>query len=102
RDQVKQQKEPLETLRSRAITAIDELRHHLGLPGELELQRHRSLEFQLAAVVTRIEMLSGQRFSFDEESKRLYDAVSPHNDASYYQHLMDDIDRELPGSGSTS
>ncbi len=102
RDQAKQQKESLETLRSRAISAIDELQHDGPVTGELERLRHRYLEFQLAAVVARVEMLSGTKFSFDEESKRLYDAVSPHNDASYYQRLIDEIDRELPGAGSTT
>ncbi len=102
RDQAKQQKESLETLRSRALSAIDELQSDFPIGAELERLRHRYLEFQLAAVVWRIEMLTGKPFTFDEESKRLYDAVSPHNDASYYQRLIDDIDRELPGSGSTS
>src|SRR5262249_41014696 len=44
----------------------------------------------------------GKRFTFDEESQRLYDAVSPHNDASHYQRLIDDIDRELPGNEPTA
>ena len=102
RQQAQQQKIPLATLRGRVQSVLAQL---AGIPtpaDELERLRHRYLQKQLSAVAARIDMLSGERFSFDEESRRLYDAVSPHYDDSYYQRLIEDIDRELPGNGTTS
>jgi hypothetical protein len=57
---------------------------------------------QLSAVIGRIDMLSGKRFSFDAESRILYDAVSPHYDEAFYQRLIDDINNNLPGSASAN
>ena len=42
----------------------------------------RYLTRQLGALRTRVAMLTGRKLTFDEESKALYDAVAPTNDAS--------------------
>ncbi len=39
--------------------------------------RRQYLERQLSALAARVRMLKGERLSFDEESKALYDAVAP-------------------------
>jgi hypothetical protein len=44
-------------------------------------------------------MLRGQRFSFDEESKALYDAVAPTHDDAHFQRVIDTLSRLLPGTG---
>src|SRR5205085_10590734 len=44
---------------------------------ELARLRIQYLEKQLAAMSARVRMLKGERLSFDEESKALYDAVAP-------------------------
>ena len=44
---------------------------------ELSQLRHQYLEKQLSAMSARVRMLKGERLSFDEESKALYDAVAP-------------------------
>src|ERR1041384_2949439 len=91
RDQARQQHLPLDELRLRAQAAIDELRDRAEPDDSLERLRHRYLVKQLSAVIGRIDMLSGKRFSFDAESRILYDAVSPHYDEAFYQRLIDDI-----------
>src|ERR1051326_1734890 len=101
REEVHQQKPALATLRSRAGKAMQSIASLSLSDDEMEQLRQRYLQKQLSAVVTRIDMLSGKHFPFDEESQLLYDAVSPHHDATHYQRLLDDIDRELLGSGST-
>jgi hypothetical protein len=85
--------------------------HHLGLalgerlsqfkrPGEeLESLRLDYLRRQTDALVARAEMLEGRRFSFDEESKVLYDAVAPANGEGYFRSLNAAIEQELPGDG---
>src|SRR5262249_47083332 len=59
------------------------LRHELTLiripegADELLQLRHDYLDRQLAAVDTRLAMLQGVRYDFDEESRRLYDTEAP-------------------------
>ena len=65
-------------------------------------QRHRFLLKQLQAVETKIKMQKGISLTFDEESKLLYDAVSPTHTALYYEKLLSELDRVLPGKGPVS
>ena len=74
-----------------------------GVPAdgrdELSLLRHQYLMKQLSAMGARIRMLKGERFSFDEESKALYDAVAPAYPDSHFQQVLDRLDKRFPGSG---
>ena len=45
-------------------------------------------------------MLGGQKFSFDDEAERLYDARPPKKTESEFQAVLDELDRLLPGKGS--
>jgi hypothetical protein len=62
--------------------------------------RHHSLYKQLIAVQAEINMLGGKKYSFDEESKLLYDAVAPNYKEEHFQSLLNDLDKSLPGKGS--
>jgi hypothetical protein len=55
---------------------------------------------QTDALIARAQMLEGRRFTFDEESKALYDAVAPTHGEDYFRALNAAIDQELPGNGS--
>ncbi len=57
------------------------------------------LRGQVRAVVARIEQLAGRRFSFDEESAALYDAVAPTHPESYFADTLDRLEPLVPGSG---
>ena len=65
----------------------------------LERLRHEYLDRQLAAVESRLLMLDGASFSFDEESRRLYDAEAPHHTAEDFQAVLDQLAARLPGEG---
>ena len=67
---------------------------------ELGRLRQQYLEKQLSAVGARARMLKGERLTFDEESRALYDAVSPSYPDSHYQAMLDRLDKRFPGSGS--
>jgi hypothetical protein len=67
--------------------------------GELEQLRLKYLERQLSAVGARIRMLKGERLTFDEESRALYDAVAPTHPDAYFQKVLDQLDKQVPGSG---
>jgi hypothetical protein len=66
---------------------------------ELPALRNRYLRTQLSALRARVEMLQGKRFTFDEESKALYDAVAPTHDDAHFQRVIDTLSRILPGTG---
>ena len=74
-----------------------------GVPAdgrdELSHLRHQYLERQLAALGARVRMLKGERMSFDDESKALYDAVAPSHPESHFQEVLDRLDGRFPGRG---
>jgi len=65
----------------------------------LEKPRYAYMEKQLLSVKAKIDLLSGKRMSFDEESKSLYDAVAPKYDEEYFRKISEEIDEALPGEG---
>ena len=83
---------------------VKDLSARLGtLPAvadELSRLRHQYLQKQLGAMSARVHMLKGERFTFDEESKALYDAVAPTYPESRFQAILDRLDTRFPGKGS--
>ena len=69
---------------------------------ELETLRYRFLYKQILAAKTKLFMISGGKLSFDEESKALYDAVSPHYSEDHYKEILNKLDKLLPGKGEVS
>ncbi|MEM7482039.1 MAG: hypothetical protein AAF481_12760 [Acidobacteriota bacterium] len=67
--------------------------------GDLFGLRLSFFRAQLRAVSSRIAMLNGADFTFDEESRRLYDAVAPHHPEGHYEALLASLAGELPGDG---
>ena len=95
---------PIETL-DREATAI---RADLGSivlsadAEELTRLRHEYLEHQLSSLQARLAMLGGKRFTFDEESRRLYDAEAPGHTEADFKAVHDRLSALLPGQGSLS
>ena len=44
-------------------------------------------------------MLKGERLSFDDESRALYDAVAPTFPESHFQEILDRLEKRFPGTG---
>jgi hypothetical protein len=90
---------PLDGLQARAA----ELRAALGREprGATEIERLRwnYLDRQLAALGARLRMLNGERLSFDEESKALYNAVAPSLPESRFQDVLEQLEKRFPGAG---
>jgi hypothetical protein len=70
--------------------------------GPLEKLRYAYLETQLLSVKAKIDLLSGKRMSFDEESEALYDAVAPVHDEEYFENIFKKLGNVLPGEGDIS
>jgi arylsulfatase A-like enzyme len=66
---------------------------------ELVMLRHAYLRRQLQSLLARVRMLQGEKLTFDAESQALYDAVAPVHPESYFEGVLQAIERWLPGQG---
>jgi len=90
---------PLDRLAGDAKDLLDALMTCTEPEEELSRLRLDYLRGQVRSAVARIDMLRGQRLSFDEESKALYDAVAPTYDEAYFDDAIVGLEGRLPGSG---
>ncbi len=85
--------EALEADAHALLTAIE------SVNGDAPDIRGAMLEKLIRAALTRIQMVRGQTFSFDEETRLLYDAVAPEYDVAVFDAALENIDALLPGEG---
>ena len=65
-----------------------------------ESVRGAMLEKLTRAALTRIQMVKGKKFSFDDETRLLYDAVAPQYDLAEFDNAIAEIEALLPGDGT--
>ncbi|HAP35732.1 MAG TPA: hypothetical protein DCQ28_07230, partial [Bacteroidetes bacterium] len=63
--------------------------------------RKTYLQKQLSAAYAKIEMLSGTKYSFDVEAKKLYDAEPPKNSEKYFSTIVKELEKSLPSGEGT-
>lgn len=92
---------PLDSLLLRAqnlLSSIDKLENI----EEYEY-RVQNLRYFAKAMIAHTKFLSGEKFTFDQESKAIYGAVAPTHDSLYYKNILKEIDVLLPpGDGGIS
>ncbi len=102
RTEAERSKRPLPEVRSEAQGLLAELgRQSPGSDKGDEMTRLRQeyLTRQLESMVARVDLLSGRKMTFDEESEALYDAVSPAYGKEHYEEIQRRLDAALPGEG---
>jgi len=77
------------------INLLDE-----SILSDIEKKRKNFLAKQLTAIKTKIEIIGGKKYSFDQESKLLYDAVAPHYEQDHFKGILSQLDKLLPGEGA--
>jgi hypothetical protein len=92
-------KQPLEPLHARTQELVLAARAVPESPDGLEKLRRTYLVRQLEAVATRIDMLGGRRFTFDEESRALYDGVVPPLSEDHFERILRELEDLIPGPG---
>jgi len=63
------------------------------------LVRHKALSRNVRAMDTRARMVNGERFSFQEEARLIYDVTLPTFDFNKYDQALHKIDQLLTGPG---
>lgn len=102
KEEVQKEKMPLSDIVAEAAKARMALQT-ITLPENDELQHLRKiyLEKQLSALISKAEMLVGKKYTFDEESKKLFDAAAPQFSEEHFKGLLKELDAALPGGGGT-
>jgi hypothetical protein len=67
--------------------------------AEVWTLRRQYLARQLSAARARLAMLQGARFTFDEESRALYDAVAPTHAEGEFDAVLTALAAKVPGDG---
>ncbi|MCB0688103.1 MAG: hypothetical protein KDC53_16310 [Saprospiraceae bacterium] len=90
------------TLVSEVQSLIDQI-NELPIPNStLDIARLYTLRKQIIAMQTKLLMLAGKHYDFDDEALLLYDISPPHFDFSYFDTLLNRLDRFVPGQGALS
>jgi hypothetical protein len=92
-------KQPLPALSARASDIAHALEMMAVPKDEMLRLRLEYLRRQTSAVRARLRMLQGERLTFDEESKALYDAVAANHSASHYESIVAQLEQRFPGEG---
>jgi len=69
---------------------------------EIWLRRVNYLNKQLTATKTYCQLQRGEKMSFDEQCKKLFDAISPVFEDTSFDSLHAELDKILPGEGDLS
>ncbi len=92
-------RQPLDTLGAKAAALRSALQQAPEPADQMSQLRRTYLDRQLAALSARVRMLKGERLSFDDESKALYDAVAPVLPESHFQQVLEKLETRFPGEG---
>ncbi len=99
RAEVKAARPALQKIREDARALNAELAR-ISTPNDpMTALRLEYLRKQTSAMLARLHMLDGKKFSFDDEARALYDAKVPANSAEFFEEMNVRLDRELPGNG---
>jgi hypothetical protein len=89
----------LDAIAAQAAELSSDLARSQAPPDEMARLRLQYLQRQLASLSARVRMLKGERLSFDDESRALYDAMAPTHPESYFHAILDKLEQRFPGSG---
>ena len=88
----------------KAINALSAKLKEFASAGANDTLRSRAawMQDQLTAFGRRVKIFSGTYTAFDQESKELFGVQAPAYPESHYQFLVKQLDRLLPGQGSST
>ena len=96
---VEREKKPLAAIAADAAALARDLEAAAAPADELGRLRLEYLRKQVSALRARVDVLGGRKMTFDEESKALYDAVTPPRTEADFKAVIGELDKLLPGGG---
>lgn len=101
KEQAAAQKIPLEDIRSQAILVKEKLNTiDISKLNDMERMRARFIDKQLDSIKIRVDILSGVKMKYDEESNTLYETVAQDYPDSYFEAQLAKVDSLIPGTGT--
>ena len=100
KEQAQKQNQPVQEIHEESRSLLKSLGMIPRPQEEMERLRYDYLKNQIESLSAFAEMKLGKKFSFDEESGALYDAVSPHLNEDHFAKLLNQLDTALPGKGT--
>jgi hypothetical protein len=94
------EKLPLAEVRAR-LEALDRDLAKVDATGyeDMSRRRHAYLSKLVGALSARLTIVAGGSFPFDDESLLIYDTVAPQRNAAYYDEVLAELAKALPGEG---
>lgn len=101
RETVEAERTPLDAILRRAQGLAAALEGAAPPAGAqtIDRLRHHALSAQVRALIARVEQLQGRRFSFDEESRLLYEAVAHSHTEEELAARVAQLEADVPGDG---
>jgi hypothetical protein len=93
---------PLAEIRSEAEALRKEIDAIPPVSDEMPERRRQSLSASLRALGARAAVVGGEKLTFEEESRLIYDTVAPRHPEEHFRALVSELDKRLPGSGEVS
>lgn len=101
-DAAKKMKYELTALKDRTDAISNRLKRvRVPRKDQASALRKTYLQKQLSAAYAKIEMLSGTRYTFDVEAKKLYDAEPPKYSEKYFSSIVKELEQSLPPGEGT-
>src|SRR5712671_2120696 len=97
--QAEKEKKSLDAVGAEAAELIAALAKTSIAGDDLLQLRREYLQKQISALAARVRMLKGQKLKFDDESRALYDAVAPTYPDSYFDEIIAQLEKKIPGKG---
>jgi hypothetical protein len=100
RAQVEAEKLSLEAIKESAAVALNQAR--MLAPAqheEMAMLRHQYITRQVESLMSRVDILRGEKLSFDEEAQALYDAKPPSYPEEHFKRIVKELGSLLPGEG---
>ena len=95
-----EKKSSLDELGGRVTELQSQLAKVPAASDEMVELRRQYLTKQVAAMAARIRMLKGERMSFDEEARALYDVEVPKLPESHFEEVLNQLEKRFPGKGA--
>jgi len=91
------EKKPLQAIGAEAGQLREQIKRGSPPPEEMERLRREYVGKQLSALEARVRIIGGERMSFDEESRVLYDATAPTFPDAHFDEVLKQLEAKIPG-----